>query len=71
MWRYLVGFGLAMIALGGFAWLLERAGLTPGRLPGDIVAGRGPVRVYFPIATSILLSILLTLALWVFGLLRR
>lgn len=36
----------------------------PGKLPGDIVVDRGNVRFYFPIATSILLSILLTLVLY-------
>lgn len=35
-----------------------------GRLPGDIVIERDGVRIYIPIVTSLLLSVLLTLALW-------
>ena len=37
-----------------------------GRLPGDIVINRGPVSVYFPLATSIVISIVLTLLLNLF-----
>jgi uncharacterized protein HemY len=36
----------------------------PGKLPGDIVIDRGNFKVYFPITTSILLSLLLTLVLY-------
>lgn len=38
-----------------------------GRLPGDIAIERENVRFYFPITTSILLSLLLTALLWLFG----
>ena len=48
--------------------LAERIpGLRIGRLPGDISIERGNFRFYFPIATSILLSLLLTLLLWLFA----
>jgi len=45
-------------AAGRLPWL--------GRLPGDIVVERGPVTVYFPIATSIIVSVALTLLFWIF-----
>jgi hypothetical protein len=38
-----------------------------GRLPGDIVYRRGNLTLYFPIITSIVLSLLLTVALWFIG----
>ncbi|HYG66201.1 MAG TPA: DUF2905 family protein [Anaeromyxobacteraceae bacterium] len=41
--------------------------LRIGRLPGDFSFGRGSWRVYFPLATSILLSIVLSLVLWLFS----
>jgi hypothetical protein len=50
----------------GLAWLVgEKLGL--GRLPGDIVIERGNTRFYFPLMTSILVSIVLSLALWLFS----
>lgn len=63
--KFLIGFGLLMIILGG-ALLL--AGKVPwiGRLPGDIVIERGNWKFYFPLGTSILLSILLTLVFSLF-----
>ncbi|HUK08476.1 MAG TPA: DUF2905 domain-containing protein [Stellaceae bacterium] len=66
MQRFFVVFGLLLVLIG-VAWpLIERSGL--GRLPGDFVLGRGNFRLYVPLATSLLLSILLSLVLW---LLRR
>ena len=54
-------------ALAGL--LLMLAGRVPGlgRLPGDIVVQRGPWTFYFPLATSILISVGLTVLFWVFG----
>jgi len=56
-----------LIALAGV--LLVFVGRVPwiGRLPGDIHIQRGNWFFYFPIATSILLSLLLTLLFWLFG----
>ena len=69
--RFLIGAGLALAVIGG---LILLAGRVPflgwlGRLPGDIVVRRGPVTVYVPLLTSIILSILLTIVLNLF--LRR
>jgi hypothetical protein len=65
--RFLIVGGLVLAALGV---LLSLGGRIPGlgRLPGDIVIERGSFRLYLPLATSILLSLLLTGVLW---LLRR
>lgn len=64
--RMLVVFGL-LIALVGVALLL--VGRVPwlGRLPGDIHIQRGNWTFYFPLATSLVLSVVLTLILWVLG----
>ena len=59
MGRVLVFLGLGITALG----LLLVAGVPLGRLPGDFVVRRGPVSFYFPLVTSIVLSIILTLIL--------
>jgi len=62
----LVGFGL-LIALAGVVLVL--VGRVPwiGRLPGDIHIQRGNFSFYFPLATSLLLSVVLTLLLYVVG----
>lgn len=59
MGRLLV-FGGAVVMILGLAVM---AGVPLFRLPGDFVVRRGPVTFYFPLATSILLSILLTLVM--------
>jgi len=51
--------------------LLGRMHLPIGRLPGDIVYRGKNTTVYFPLATSILLSVVLTLLLYVVGKWRR
>ena len=64
--RMLVVFGL-LIAFVGLALML--VGRVPwlGRLPGDIHVQRGGWTFYFPLATSLLLSLVLTLILWILG----
>jgi hypothetical protein len=62
--KLLVIAGLVIAGIG----LLMMAGIPFGRLPGDIVIRKGSGTFYFPLATSILLSIILTLLL---ALLRR
>jgi hypothetical protein len=69
-WIVLIGLGLA--AIGVLVWLLGRAGLPLGRLPGDINFQSGNFSFYFPCASSILISVALTLVLnLVIRLLRR
>ena len=56
------GLVIAGIVIAGIG-LLMMAGLPIGRLPGDIVIRRGSGTFYFPLATSVLLSIILTVLL--------
>jgi hypothetical protein len=65
--RTLIFIGLALVVLGLLVSLGEKLPIRFGRLPGDIVM-RGKNSVfYFPIVTSLLLSALLSLAMWLFG----
>ena len=63
MGRTLIVLGLALVAGG----LLISMGVPIGRLPGDITIRRGNVSFYFPLATSIIASILLTLLFMFLG----
>jgi hypothetical protein len=62
MAKVLVIAGAALMGLGLLMW----AGVPLFKLPGDFTVRRGPVTFYFPLVTSILFSILLTLALMFF-----
>ena len=62
MGKALVLLGLGIAAVG----LMIMLGVPLGRLPGDFYVRRGSVSFYFPLATSIILSILLTLVLALF-----
>ena len=63
--RYLIIFGIVLVALGGIFLL---AGKLPwlGRLPGDFAFKGKRVTFYFPLTTSIILSIVLTVLLNIF-----
>jgi hypothetical protein len=72
-----INFGRMLLILGlilaglGLAWILAPSIPWLGRLPGDIrVRGEG-YRFYFPLMTCLLLSLLLSLVLWVIGRLQR
>ena len=60
--RFLIVFGLALVALGLLWPLIAKLGL--GRLPGDIVIERENFRLYIPITTSLIASACLSLVLW-------
>ena len=63
--KLLILLGIVLIAVG-LAWLLgERLGL--GRLPGDFVIERDNVRIYLPLMTSLIVSVVLTLLFWLFS----
>jgi len=67
--RTLLGLGVLLAVVGAALMLLPRLGGVPlGRLPGDIVWRRDGFTFYFPIATSIVVSVVLSLVLY---LLRR
>ncbi len=62
MAKFLIIAGIILIA-AGLAWMAgEKFGL--GRLPGDIIIDRENFRLYLPLTTSLLISIVLSVALW-------
>lgn len=63
--KVLVIVGLLIAAVGAWIWSGRGFGWL-GRLPGDISYESGDSRFYFPVTTCILLSVLLSLALWLF-----
>jgi hypothetical protein len=66
--RYLILLGIAIICVGILLIIAGRfPGLRIGRLPGDIYIVRDRWRFYFPLATSILLSVILSFILWLFS----
>lgn len=71
MGRLLVVAGIAIVVIGGIIMLLGRSGLPLGRLPGDILYKGKNTTFYFPLATSILLSVVLSLLLLLIGRLKR
>ena len=63
--KFLIVAGIVMVVVG-LAWLVgERLGL--GRLPGDIVIERDNFRIYIPIATSLLISLVLSFVFWLYN----
>jgi hypothetical protein len=69
--RVLIVLGGVLILAGIVLILFGRLHLPLGRLPGDIVYRGKNTTFYFPLATSILLSVLLTLVLYLIGRWRR
>ena len=69
--RYVMIGGIVLFLVGGTIFLSAKLGLPLGRLPGDIRIERDGSSFYFPITTSILLSVLLTLVLIIIGRWKR
>ena len=64
MQRFLIALGVVLV-VGGLLWpWIGKLGL--GRLPGDIHFERGGFRFYFPITTGLVISVAVTLILWIF-----
>ena len=63
--------GAIFLVVGALLILLGRTNLPLGRLPGDIIYRGKNTTVYFPLATSILISVVLSLLLYVVGRFRR
>jgi len=61
----LIAIGLVLVAIGATLWGLGRVPIL-GHLPGDFQIRRGNFSIYFPLATCVLLSILLTLIFEIF-----
>jgi hypothetical protein len=55
----IAGAGVVLVLVGRLPWI--------GRLPGDIYVQRGNWTFYFPLATSIVVSVVLTLVFWLIG----
>ena len=62
--RVLITLGAVLVVLGLLWPWLQKIGL--GRLPGDLVIERENFRLYFPLATSIIISLIVTLLFWLF-----
>ena len=62
--KVLIGFGVLTAVIGGLLVLAGRVAWI-GRLPGDIYIQRGNWSFYFPLATSLVVSVLLTLIFWI------
>jgi hypothetical protein len=71
MGRILVAFGVALVVTGGIVMLLGRTGMPLGRLPGDFLYRGKNTTLYFPLASSILISIVLSIVLFLVGRLKR
>jgi len=64
--RTLITIGLVLVAAGLLVTVVGR--FTPlGRLPGDVVYRRGNFTFYFPVVTCVVLSLLITLVMWLMG----
>ena len=63
--RFLVVTGVMLILIGLFLTAGGRLGL--GRLPGDISVSRGNLRIYIPLGSCLLLSVVLTTLFWLFA----
>ena len=67
--KALIFFGLTLVVLGLILTLAPN--LRIGRLPGDVLVRRENWSLYLPLTTSILLSVVLTLLLWIITFLRK
>ncbi len=64
MQRFLIIAGVALVLAGLlWPWLSK---LPLGRLPGDIIIDRPGLKIYFPITTMVLASLLISLIMWLF-----
>lgn len=74
--KFMIGLGLALVVAGVLLTVVGRANLPMGRLPlgrlpGDIVYRGKNTTFYFPLATSVVVSVVLTIVLYVVGRLRK
>jgi hypothetical protein len=69
--RVLIGLGALLVVIGLVVLLAGKFGLPLGRLPGDIAYRGKNTTVYFPLATSILVSVVLSVVVWLVQRMRR
>jgi hypothetical protein len=69
--KTLVSLGLLIVVVGVVLMLVGRTNLPLGRLPGDMVYRGKNTTFYFPLATSILVSVVLSVVLYLIGKMRN
>lgn len=69
--KMLAGLGVLLIVIGGGLWLASRMGVPLGRLPGDMAYRGKNVQVYFPLGTSLIISIVLSAIFYLISHFRR
>ncbi|HUK19895.1 MAG TPA: DUF2905 domain-containing protein [Bryobacteraceae bacterium] len=69
--KLIIFLGVALVVIGLLFLLLGRTGLPIGRLPGDLMVRRRNFSFYFPLTTSILLSIVLSLVFYLLSRMHR
>lgn len=69
--KLLIGLGLVLVVAGVLLTVLGRTNLPLGRLPGDIVCRGRNTTFYFPLATSVVVSVVLSIVMYVVGRWRR
>jgi Protein of unknown function (DUF2905) len=67
MGRALIAIGAVLVVVGLLLTFGERLPIRPGRLPGDIVIRGKNTTFYFPLVTSLLLSVLFSFVMWLLG----
>ncbi len=71
MGKMLIGMGCVLILVGVLLVVAARLHLPLGKLPGDILYRGKNTTVYFPLATCIVVSVVLTVVLWLVGKVRK
>jgi hypothetical protein len=71
MGRMLVVVGVALVVIGGVVLLVGRTGVPLGRLPGDFLYRGKNTTFYFPLASCILISVVLSIVLFLIGRMKR
>ena len=69
--KVLIGIGAVLVVAGVLLTLMGRANLPLGRLPGDIVYRGKNTTFYFPLATSVVVSVVLSIVMYAVGRLRK
>ena len=65
--KYLIFFGVILLLIGSIFYFLAKLGIGLGKLPGDIIIQKENFTFYFPLATSIIISVVLTVLLSLFS----
>jgi len=69
--KLLILLGVTLVVVGAVVLLLGRTNLPLGRLPGDFLYRGKNATVYFPLATSVVVSVVLTILLYLINRWRR